>query len=146
MIIKYPATNWNSFLSTSDLEKAMAYQFPAKATDFAKLDQATKDAAVMNAGTWIRTCKGLKLPEHTVPQDVVLAQVAIVASTIGQDPLAHDPFERAVIEETVGPITMKYDAKTRANADPLDINPLIYRLLAPFGCSKGNGFSQSRIN
>jgi len=142
MLIIYPAQNWNTFLPLPDLIRAMEYQFPTEAVEFQKMTIELQNASAMNAGTWIRTCRGLKIPSP-VPQDIVLAQVAIMASTLGQNPLDHDPNSRAITKEKVGELEIEYDPKYKGDA--LDINPMIYRLLSPFGCSGNNGFSQSYL-
>jgi len=142
MLIIYPNNNWNSFLPLSDLVAGMEYQFPTRATEFLKLPIEQQNASAMNAGTWIRTCNGLKIPSPVV-QDIIIAQIAIMATTMGQDPLAYDPNEKAITKEKVGDLEVNYDPAYKG--DTLDINPLIYRLLSPYGCSGGtsNGFSQS---
>ena len=137
MLIIYPTQNWNSFLPLTDLISAMEYQFPSHATAFKLLSIEVQNSVAMNAGTWIRTCQGLRYPSP-LPQEFVLAQVAIMASTYAQDPLVYDPNERAVTNETVGEISRSYDPKYKG--DPLDINPLIYRYLTPYGCAKAGGF------
>ena len=144
MIIIYPTENWNSFLPLSDLIGGMKFQFPTKVKEFQSMSTDMQMASAANAGMWIRTCKGLKIPEHVIPQDMVLAQIAIMASTIGIDPLEHNPSDRAITKEKVGSLEVEYDPKFKGN-DP-DINPLIYRLLSPYGCSGNKGFSQSNTS
>lgn len=147
MLIIYPAPNWNSFGKLTDLIAGMEFQFPTYAEKFKKLDPKEQNAVAANAGLWMRTCEGLTIPtpNHTVPQDIVLAQIAIMASTYGRDPLAYDYKESAITSEKVGSLAVTYDV-SKLNS-MFDINPLIYRLLAPYGCTSGaGGFSQSRIH
>ena len=139
MLIIYPTNNWNTFATLPTLILAMEYQFPTHATAFKLLPIEQQNSIAMNAGTWIRTCQGLKYPSP-LTQDFVLAQVAIMASTYAQDPLTYDPNARAITKEKVGSLEVDYDPKYKG--DSLDINPLIYRYLSPYGCSGGKGFRQ----
>ena len=140
MLINYPAPNWNTFLPLADIITSMEFQFPDKAVEFKLLTVEKQNSVIANAGMWIRTCKGLTIP-NPVAQDIVLAQVAIVASRYTTCPLAHDPHDRAITKEKVGEVEVDYDPKYKG--DNLDINPLIYRLLSPYGCTGNTGFSQS---
>ena len=142
MLIIYPTPNWNTFAPLTTLITAMEYQFPTHATAFKLLPIDQQNSIAMNAGTWIRTCKGLQYPSP-LPQDFVLAQVAIMASTYLQDPLTFDPNSRAITNETVGELSVSYDPKYKG--DSLDINPLIYRYLTPYGCSKAGGFKMAPL-
>ena len=137
MLIIYPTQNWNTFATLTDLIRAMEYQFPTHAEAFKLLSVEVQNSIAMNAGTWIRTCQGLRYPSP-LTQDFVLAQTAIMASTYAQDPLMYDHNERAITNETVGEISISYDPKYKGNT--LDINPLIYRYLTPYGCSEAGGF------
>jgi len=142
MIIIYPAENFNSFVTVAEAETVMKMQFPKDAVKFATLPADEKEALCFNSGTWIRTCKGITYP-HPLPQDFILAQVAIMVQYMGmEDFMQHDSSERAITKEKVGDLEVDYDPKYKG--DKYDIHPLIYRYLSPYGCSGGNsGFSQS---
>jgi len=147
MLISYPQQNWNSFASLQTLEAVLQYSFPKEAKEFDKLQPNEKEALASHAGLWIKTCRSLDLSslEHnghiTIPEELVLAQVALFAGNIGRSPLEYDPTAKAVTMEKVGDIEIRYDASKRGG--DFEINPLIYRLLEPFGCRKSGGFSQS---
>jgi hypothetical protein len=145
MLILPPAKNYNSFLPLADLEQIMMSFFPQDAQEFGKLNQLDKEALAMWAGLFIRSCKGFEYdPHHPLAQDVPLAQVAIMAGNIGKNPLEYSPDAKAIKREKVGDLEVEYD--TAYKSAGADINPLIYRLLSPFGCSGGSsGFSQSKV-
>ena len=147
MLIIYPAPNWNSFAKLQDLVLGMQFQFPARAKEFGKLTPEEQTALGANAGLWMRTCQGLTIPkvQGAIPQDIILAQIAIMASSYDKDPLDYDYKDSAITSEKVGSLAVTYDV-TKLNS-MFDINPMIYRLLAPYGCKNGQGgFSQSKIH
>ena len=141
MIILYPAQNWNSFGTVTTLATVMAMQFPIEAPKFTALPVEQQTALAINAGTWIRTCQGLKYPSP-LPQDFMLAQVAIMVQYMGiENFMQHDPSKRAITKEKVGSLEVDYDPKYKE--DQYDIHPLVYRYLSQYGCSQNKGFSQS---
>ena len=141
MLIIYPTNNWNSFGSLQDLTAVMGYQFPDSVPEFNKMTPEQQTALAMNAGTWIRTCKGIKFPSP-MTQDFMSAQVAIMVQNMGNAEFMNfDPNQRAITKEKVGDLEVEYDPKYKHDA--YDIHPLIYRYLSPYGCSGNKGFSQS---
>ena len=141
MIIIYPAQNWNSFVTVAEAETIMTMQFPNEASKFVLLSNAEKEALCFNSGTWIRTCPAIKYPSP-LPQDFMLAQVAIMVQYMGIDNfMQHDPSQRAITKEKVGSLEVDYDPKYKE--DQYDIHPLVYRYLSQYGCSQNKGFSHS---
>ena len=142
MIIIYPATNWNSFVTPAEADTIMKMQFPKDAVTYESMSDVEREALCFNSGTWIRTCKSLKYPSP-LPQDFMLAQVAIMVQYMGIDNfMQHDPSKRAITKEKVGNLEVDYDPKYKE--DQYDIHPLVYRYLSQYGCSGGgSGFSQS---
>ena len=141
MIIIYPAENWNSFVTVVEAETVMAMQFPKDAVKFNALPPEEKEALTFNAGTWIRTCPSIKFP-HPLPQDFILAQVAIMVQYMGiEDFMNYNYSEHSITSETVDTISVSYDPKYKG--DKYDIHPLIYRYLSKYGCGKAGSFSQS---
>ena len=144
MIIIYPAQNFNSFATVATLATVMNMQFPKDSAKYLGLPQAEQDSLAINAGTWIRTCPSIKYP-HPLPQDFILAQVAIMVQYMGiEDFMAFDPNERAITKEKVGSLEVDYDPSYKH--DKYDIHPLIYRYLAPYGCGGNKNFSQSNTS
>ena len=143
MIIVYPAINWNSFVTVTEAQTVMAMQFPQDAIKFNNLPPEQQESLTFNAGTWIRTCPRLQYP-HPLPQDFILAQVAIMVQYMGIDDfMNYDYSEHSITNETVGEISVSYDPKYKG--DKYDIHPLIYRYLSPYGCRKAGGFSQGYV-
>ena len=142
MIIVYPATNFNSFATVVELTLVMDGLYPEYGVKFKAMTPEQQEASAINAGEWIRTCKGLKYPSP-LPQDFVLSQVIIMATRVDTDTLAFDGDARAVTSETVGEISVSYDS--RYKSDGQEVNPLVYRYLSPYGCSKAGGFKMAPL-
>ena len=143
MIIVYPAQNWNSFVTVTEAQTVMAMQFPQDAIKFNALPPEQQESLTFNAGTWIRTCPKINYP-HPLPQDFILAQVAIMVQYMGiEDFMQYDSSEKSITNETVGELSVSYDPAHKG--DKYDIHPLIYRYLSPYGCRKAGGFGMASL-
>jgi len=139
-LIVYPTPNWNTFADLATLVGVMGQNFPDEALKFGTFTQEKQTALAINAGTWIKTCSNITYPSP-LPSDFVLAQVAIMATSLDKSPLDYDVNERAITKEKVGELEVDYDPKYKGSS--MDVHPFVYRLLSPYGCSGNTGFSQS---
>ncbi len=142
MLIIYPTDNWNTFALVAELTATMQMLFPKEATAFVALPVNEQEAIAINAGRWIATCRNLVYPDP-LPQDFEEAQVIIMATSIGKSISDYDASSRAVIKEKAGSLEVDYDS--RYKTDGTDVNPLVYRLLSPYGCSQRGGFKQVNL-
>jgi len=143
MLIEYPQDGYNTFANILVLNSKMLAMYPTEHDKYDKLTPEQQEALATNATMWIRTCPSIKLP-NPIENDVIDAQVVIMASSIDMSLSSYDPNAKAVTKEKVGDLEVDYDPRYKAGDDVM--HPMAKRLLRPYGCSSGDGFSQSKVN
>ena len=140
MLIIYPLTDWNTFLSEVDADKFMLTQ--KDDGGWASLDTAHKEALLVQSASQIRLCKGIKLPTDN-ELDLREGQAHLLLYTTRTDITEFDPNEKDITKEKVGSLEVNYAYRDK-NMNSTSFPPMASLFLEQYGCSGNKGFSQSK--
>ena len=140
-IIIYPEADWNSFASQQFIDDWIDLLTPDP--EWSNLSPDQKEAYTLQGAWYIKMCPNLVLPDDTT-DDLELAQAITAYYAYKRGEFIHDPNHKSITSESVGDVSVSYDAKYRAEV--VDIPPNAYALLAQYGCTApSTGFSQSTV-
>ncbi len=141
-LILYPAENWDSFASVEAADIIIGGFVDDGG--YLTLDEAGKEAILRQTALQIKLCKNITLPA-TLESDLEVAQCYLVTYAMTVNMLAYDPNGRAVTGESVGEISVSYDASYKSG-DASSFPPMTESLLNQYGCSSSTGgFSQGYV-
>ncbi len=142
MLIVYPTVGYNSFVTEIEADTIIG-SFPSD-NGYLALSATEKEALLINAFTYIRTCSGFSMPD-TAEDDLKQAQSWIAAGSVGADPFADTSNSRSITKEKVDTLEVQYDPAYKS--DGTDMLPIVSSLLKPYGCgnSPANSFKNVYI-
>lgn len=142
MLTLYPADNWNTFGTLQDIQTILQFYYPKTLDAFNALSVDEQNALIVHAGYFIKTCPNITYPDPMV-SDFLLAQTSLVAMEI-TNPTQHVTVDRSITKEKVGDLEVDYDPRYKTE-EGMTPPSEFYRIMRPYGCSKGTGFSQSKV-
>ena len=139
MLIQYPTTGWQTFLSEVEATSWMQHQ--RDDGGYSTLTIEEKELLLIQTASQIRLCKNMVLPD-TNEADLKEGQAYLLLQATRVDMTQYDHNGKFVTKEKVGSLEVDYSGYNR-NTETSDFPPLAKTFLSQYGCSGSVGFSQS---
>ena len=142
MLIEYPATSWDTFLTLAEADPFMLSFVDSGAWTTFTPDQ--KEMLLRQTAAMIRLCRGITLPTDN-EKDLKMGHGYLLLQASRVDMTQYDANDKAIIEEHAGSVGHSFDARLKANSS-LGFPPMASQYLSQYGCSgSNNGFSQTYL-
>ena len=135
-LIIYPLPDANSFVTIAEADSIIS-SITANDNGWSLLDDPAKEAQLTQSFFLITSCNSFKPPD-TAEQGLKQAQSLYSMYNVDKDLYAFDANEKAITEEKVGSLQVKYDAALKADGS-IVYPPFVAALLRPYGCRSTNG-------
>ena len=139
MLIQYPTSNWDTFLSLVEADLLLGTM--TDIGSWATMTDEEKSHLLVQTASQIRLCQNITLPA-TLEGDLMLGHGYLLLQASRVDMTEYDHNEKDITGEKVGSIAIRYAYRDK-NKTISDIPPMATMYLKQYGCGGNAGFSQS---